>query len=283
MAHLEDVRRRSSERSADSGLKATRNQYWRRLEPWISGLIVLSALAIWEWLARSGRISILFFPPPTSILGTFFEVIANGKLLLHLKATLSRLVLGFTLGCLPGLILGLTMGWSPRVRGIVDPIIAGLHPIPKIAIFPLILVIFGIGENSKIVAIAVASFFPMLINSMAGVRQINPIYFEVTQNFGANPWKTFTRVVFPGSLPMVLTGARLAFNIALVISIAVELLAAKEGLGVMIWFSWQTLRIEELYSSLIATAALGIGANLTIQYLSSRLAPWYDEQPDERL
>jgi ABC-type nitrate/sulfonate/bicarbonate transport system permease component len=282
MAHLENVGRRSPERATDTGLIQETKRPKFRPEPLISALIVFVFLAVWEWLARSGYISVLFFPPPTKILRSFFELLANGKLVVHLKASLYRLSLGFVLGGLPGLILGLFMGWSPRTRGVVDPIIAALHPIPKIAIFPLILVVFGIGEASKIVAIAVAAFFPMLINSMAGVRQINPVYFEVTRNYGASVWKTFTRVVIPGSLPMVLTGIRLAFNIALVIAIAVELLAAKEGLGVMIWFSWQTLRIEELYASLITTALLGISANFAIQRLSMRLAPWYDDQPEKR-
>jgi ABC-type nitrate/sulfonate/bicarbonate transport system permease component len=277
MAHMENVGRRSPERTTDTGLKQETTRSWPRPEPWISVLIVFAFLAIWEWLARSGHISALFFPPPTKILRSFFELLLNGKLLVHLKASLIRLTLGFVLGGLPGLALGLFMGWSPRTRSIVDPIIAALHPIPKIAIFPLILVVFGIGEASKVVAIAVAAFFPMLINSMAGVRQISPVYFEVTRNYGASLWKTFTRVVIPGSLPMVLTGARLAFNIALVIAIAVELLAAKEGLGVMIWFSWQTLRIEDLYASLIATALLGISANFIIQRMSVHMAPWYDQ------
>jgi len=251
---------------------------WRKLGLWIPILIVLAAIGGWEWLARSGRISPLFFPPPTQILRSLYALTANGELPSHLAATLSRLMLGLILGCLPGLILGLVMGWSPRTRVMIDPIIASLHPIPKIAIFPLILVIFGLGERSKVVTIAIGAFFPMLINSMAGVRQINPVYFEVARNYGATLRKTFSRVVFPGSLPMTLTGIRLALNVALVITIAVELLAAQQGLGVLIWFSWQTLRIEELYASLIVISALGIGSNIAIQHLTSRLAPWYSEQ-----
>ena len=170
------------------------------------------------------------------------------------------------------------MGWSPRLRQIIDPLIAAIHPIPKIAIFPLIMIIFGIGEASKIVAISIAAFFPMLLNCMSGVRQLNPVYFEVTQNYRASPWKTFSRVIVPGSLPLILTGTRLAINMAMVIAIAVELLAAKEGLGVIIWFSWQTLRIEELYASLVVIAVLGISINLFLQYLSKRLTPWYNDQ-----
>jgi NitT/TauT family transport system permease protein len=278
MAHLEDAGRRSSERASDTSLELPAAPQDRRIEPWISLLIVLVFLTVWEVLSRSGRISALFFPAPSVIIYTLIELISDGKLAPHLVATLGRIMVGFILGAVPGLILGLTMGWSPRVKDIVDPIIAALHPMPKIAIFPLILVIFGIGDASKIAAIAVAVFFPMLINCMAGVRQINPVYFEVTKNYGANLWKTFTRVVFPGSLPLVLTGARLAINVAMVIAIAVELIAANQGLGVLIWFSWQTLRIEELYAALVVTGLLGIVINLALQWISKRLAPWYHPQ-----
>ncbi len=205
----------------------------------------------------------------------------NGKLVIHLAATMQRLFLGVLLGGLSGLVLGLGMGWSVRLRAIVDPIIAAVHPIPKLAIFPLIMILFGIGEASKVVAIAIACFFPMLINSMAGVRQLNPVFFEVSRNYGASAWKTFTRIVVPGSLPMVLTGVRLAINMAMVISIAVELLAAKEGLGVIIWFSWQTMRIEDLYASLIVIALLGIGLNLILQLSFRQLVPWYIDQSNK--
>jgi NitT/TauT family transport system permease protein len=253
-----------------------------RLEPWIPVLTIGFGLLLWEWLAQTGKLSRLFFPPPTQILGSLWKMLSSGKLTLHLKATIERLLIGFSIGGLTGLILGLAMGWSSRLRQIVDPLIAALHPIPKIAIFPLIMIIFGIGEASKIVAIAIAAFFPMLINSMAGVRQLNPVYFEVTKNYGATPWKTFSRVIIPGSLPLILSGTRLALNIAMVIAIAVELLAAKEGLGVIIWFSWQTLRIEELYASLVIISLVGISINLVLQYLSHRLAPWYIDQTERQ-
>jgi len=124
----------------------------------------------------------------------------------------------------------------------------------------------------------VAVFFPMLINTMAGVRQISPIYFEVAKNYGASLFKVLTRVVVPGSLPLVLTGTRLALNTALVLTIAVEVVAAQEGLGEMIWFAWQTLRTEELYATLIVIAALGISFNLILQRLTARLVPWQVER-----
>jgi len=249
-----------------------------RLEWWLPAGVVAAALAIWEWQVGTGSLSALFFPAPSAIALTLVRLLTSGELATHLSATLSRLFLGFALGGLPSLILGLTMGWSRRLRAVVDPFIAAAHPVPKIAVLPLIMIIFGIGESSKVVVVAVATFFPMLINTMAGVRQISPIHFEVAQSYGASVFKVFTRVIAPGSLPLVLTGARLALNVALLVTIAVELVAAQEGLGEMIWFAWQTLRTEELYASLIVIAALGIILSLLLQYLTARLVPWQVER-----
>jgi ABC-type nitrate/sulfonate/bicarbonate transport system permease component len=278
MANLEDARRRSTKRASTPAMSLRLNRFQIWLEPKLPGLIAIILLFLWEILARAGVISQLFFPPPSRIVRTLYDLLISGKLMLHLVATLERLGPGVLVGGVAGLILGLIMGWSSRIRTVLDPIIAAIHPIPKLAIFPLIMIIFGIGEISKVIAIAIACFFPMLINSMAGVRQLSPVFFEVSRNYGASPWKTFTRIIIPGSLPMVLTGARLAINMAMVISISVELLAAKEGLGVIIWFSWQTMRIEDLYASLIVIAALGISLNLLLQHLSHRLVPWYSDQ-----
>jgi ABC-type nitrate/sulfonate/bicarbonate transport system permease component len=282
MANLEHFGRRSAERAGNTGITLNNRSIWRRLEAWLPALIIGLGLALWELFSRTGRLSALFFPAPSTIIISLIQMILNGKMAIHLGATTERLAVGFAFGGTAGLLLGLAMGWSARLRQIVDPLIAAIHPIPKIAIFPLIMIIFGIGETSKVVAISIAAFFPMLINCMSGVRQLNPVYFEVTQNYRASPWKTFSRVIVPGSLPLILTGARLAINMAMVIAIAVELLSAKEGLGVIIWFSWQTLRIEELYASLVVIALLGISINLCLQYLSKRLTPWYNDQTDRQ-
>jgi len=282
MANLENARGRSTERAAHPSLKTKTYQMWVRLELWLPILLVFTGLVLWEILARADLVSPLFFPAPSNILRNLIKMLSNGKLIIHCSATLKRLTLGVILGGFPGLILGLAMGWSPRLRTAVDPIIAAIHPIPKLAIFPLIMIVFGIGEASRVIAIAISSFFPMLINSMAGVRQLSPVYFEVSQNYGASPWKTFTRIVLPGSLPLVLAGARLSVNMAMVISIGVELIAAEEGLGEIIWFSWQTMRIVDLYASLVVIGILGVGINFLLQHFSHRLVPWYSDQPEKR-
>jgi len=259
-------------------LKSTFNQLIDYGAP-ILALMVF--LGVWEGLAQTGRISRLFFPAPSSILITLWHLVTSGEMVSNLMASLVRIGWGIIFGLVPGVIIGLAMGWSPRIRKFVDPFIAAIHPIPKIAIFPLIMILFGLGEVSKIVAISISTFFPALINSMAGVRQLNPVFFEVAQNYGANRWKTFTHVVFPGSLPMILAGARIAFNMALVITVSVELLTAREGLGVMIWFAWETLRTQDLYATLVVIAALGMALNLLLQKAAVYLTRWNSQTSSE--
>lgn len=278
MAHLENSRRRSAKELVDTRLKKSLRLAWLPLGWWLSTAVVLLPLAGWEWLVRSARVSPLFFPAPSAIALTLLQLLKSDKLAINLAATLSRVFLGFALGAVPGLILGLIMGWSHRLRVFIDPFIAAAHPVPKIALLPLIMIIFGVGESSKVAIVGMAAFFPMLINAMAGVRQISLIHFEVAENYGASLIKVFTRVVVPGSLPLVLTGARLALNAALLLTIAVELLTAQKGLGVMVWFAWQTLRTEELYASVAVTAALGISFNLLLQRLAVHLVPWQVER-----
>ena len=241
-------------------------------------MITAAFLGAWELASSQGWISTMFFPAPSVILKTFFRILADGRLVENSGVTLMRIGLGSALGIIPGILIGLLMGWSRRIRDLFDPLIAALHPIPKIAIFPLILIVFGIGEQSNILVIAISAFFPALINSMTGVRQIDPVYYEVAHNYGADRWKTFQRVLLPGSLPMILSGVRLGMNTALVVAIAVELLSSGTGLGVMIWFSWQTLRVEELYATMIAVALIGILINFGLQRFSKWFLPWSPEQ-----
>jgi len=196
------------------------------------------------------------------------KLIHNKKLLDNTGTTLWRVFQGLLLGGIPGLLLGLIMGWSHRLYTLINPFVAAGHPIPKIAILPLIMIIFGIGESSKVVVIALTAFFPLLINTTAGVQQISPIHFDVAKNYGANLTTIFTRVTFPGSLPLIMTGLRLSLNLALLVAIAVELVSAQEGLGAMIWLAWQTFRTEELYVSLAVTALLGIVFNFLLQRIS---------------
>jgi NitT/TauT family transport system permease protein len=274
MAYLEATGERREEKLGDRSVKKKSGLKWPSSKLWLPLAAVAAALLGWEWSVRQELVSSLFFPSPMTIARTLARLFESGDLIKHTSATLSRLFLGLVLGGVPGLILGLMMGWSWWLRVVIDPFIAAAHPVPKVAVFPLLMIIFGIGETSKLVVVAIAAFFPMVINAMTGVRQISPIHFEVAKNYGARPLKIFTRVVVPGSLSIVLAGARLALNMTLLITIAVELVSAQEGLGAMIWLAWETLRTEHLYAGLAVIVVLGISFNLIIQLLTRRLTPW---------
>jgi ABC-type nitrate/sulfonate/bicarbonate transport system permease component len=245
-----------------------------QVERWGPALSALAVLATWELASRTGAISPMFFPPPSSIATVLWRMLLGGELLVDLSITIARVIVGFVLGAGLGMLLGMVMGSSPRLGAQLDPWVAALHPTPKIAVLPLILVIFGIGEASKIVLAALGAFFPMPINTIAGVRQIPYIYFEVADSYGASRLQTFTRVVVPGSLPLVMAGARISANVALMLTIAAELVAAQRGLGQVIWFAWQTLRIEEVYAGLFITSMLGITFAYLLELLTRWVMPW---------
>lgn len=241
-------------------------------------LIVLAFLLLWESASRAGLLSTLFYPPPSTILRTLARLVASGELVTHLAASALRIVVGFAWGAGIGLLLGVLMGWSSRVRTVLDPLIAAAHPVPRLALLPLILLLFGIGETSRLIVVAISAFFPQLINTVAGVRQIEPIYFEVARSFGAPRRRVFTRVLLPGSLPALATGARLAFVASLRTTLGIELITADKGLGHMLWFSWETFRTEELYATLAVIALLGFAVNQALQRASAVAMPWRAER-----
>ncbi len=244
----------------------------------LGGAAVSAALVAWEILARRDWLPTLVCPPPSAIAASLAALTRTGELPAHTLATLTRTFLGLALGALPGALVGLLMGRSRRWRRLLDPLVAALHPVPKIALLPLFLIAFGIGESSKVVVVAVSAFFPMLISAMAGVREISPRHFEVARSYGASRLKVLTRVVLPGSLPLLLAGTRLALNTALLLTVAVELILTQNGLGSLIWRAWQTLRVEECYASLAVIAVLGFVFNLALDRLAAHLAPWRVER-----
>jgi NitT/TauT family transport system permease protein len=241
--------------------------------------IALFAIAIgaWELLSRIGALPRFFFPPPSVVALTLQKLFASGELVEHLGATLSRVIFGFLLGGIPAYLIGMWMGCSPKARRLLDPFVAALHPVPKISMLPIIMIVLGVGATSRTAVIALSTFFPLLINTMAGVRQIHPLYFEVARNYGAKRFQILRKVVIPGSLPFVLAGARVALNVALSLTIAVELITAENGIGKMIWMAWQTLRIEDVYAGVVMAASIGLGIRAVIQFLTNRLVPWQVE------
>jgi len=241
---------------------------------WVAPAIAVALLGIWEVVASRGWIPTLFFPAPSTVFAKLIELGESGKLALHVTATLSRMVVALLGGGGFGLLVGLALGYSPRLRQVVDPFIAAMHPVPKMALLPLILLIFGLGFFSKALAVAISAFFPMVINTMACVLHIDPNYYDVAKLHGARRRQIFWRVVLLGSLPMTLAGARMALNRALGATIGLELITAQNGLGSMLFFAWQTYRTEELYATIFVIAVFGYLFRRIVNGLIERLVPW---------
>jgi NitT/TauT family transport system permease protein len=242
--------------------------------PVISATVAIGAVTLWELMSRGGFISPLLAPAPSAVARALVAEFATGEIVPHLALTLYRVVSGILIGGSAGLVVGLLMGMSRRLRDIADPFVAAIHPIPKIAILPVVMAVLGIGDASRIAVISLAVFFPLMISTMNGVLQISHTHLDVARNYGATGLKLFRRVVLPASLPMVLSGLRIGVNLALLITISVEIVGATKGLGALIWTSWEVLRIEVLYASLIVIMLLGISFNRFVRILSDAVAPW---------
>ena len=236
-------------------------------------LAPIGVFALWELLADTHLIDTRFFPAPSSIVGTFGTLIANGQLGANTLISLERLFWGFLLGAIPALIIGLTMGLYRPVRTLVEPLILGTYPVPKSAILPLILLIFGLGEPSKIVMVAIGVFYPVVINTVSGVLQIPKMYLDVGHNFGASRWNMFTTIALPGALPFIMTGIKLGAGMGLILIAIAEMIGAQSGLGYMIWNAWQILSVNTMYVGLIMIAILGFVLTLAINEIERLLIP----------
>jgi NitT/TauT family transport system permease protein len=235
-------------------------------------------LLAWQVLSWAGVIDARFIPSPVSIGAAGYHIIATGELWTHLEASLARLFAGFALGAVPGIALGLVMGLSRWVRAAIDPLVSAIYPIPKIALLPLVMLFFGIGDMSKIVLVALSVIFLVLINTMAGVLSLDPIYFDVAKNYRATRAKLFLRVVIPGALPFIFVGLRLGIGVGLIVVVAAEFVAARSGIGFLIWTSWEVMRVENMFVGIIVITVLGLISTLLLKEAERLALPWRRER-----
>jgi ABC-type nitrate/sulfonate/bicarbonate transport system permease component len=234
----------------------------------------LGLLLAWQLAADAGLIDVRFFPAPSAIMVKLIEMARSGELTDNVLISLQRIVLGFLLGGVPAILIGIAMGiWRP-VRAIVDPLIIATYPIPKSSLLPLILLIFGLGEMSKVVMVAIGVFYPMAINATAGVLQINQIYLDVGKSFKASPWDTFRTIALPGALPFIMAGVKLGAGLALILIAIAEMVGAKSGIGYMIWSAWETFAVTKMYVGLFVIALIGFAVSLLLNEIERWVIRW---------
>lgn len=235
-------------------------------------------LVLWEILVRIGFLDARFFPAPSAIFVRMWELAVSGTLLTNTYVSLRRLFLGFWVGLVPGLLLGVTMGMSRSVRAALTPLVSGTYPIPKSALLPLILLIFGLGEMSKIVMVAIGVFYPVIMNTTSGVLQIAPIFYDVAHNCNASRRQVFRTVALPGAMPSIMTGVELGAGLGLILIAIAEMVGARSGLGYMIWNAWELYSVETMYVGLLVIALIGYVMSLLLNELARVLIPWKADQ-----
>ena len=240
----------------------------------ISWISPVALLLLWEIAARAGWINVAFFPAPSTIVATAITQAQTAQFWSDLQISLQRIAVGLTMGAVPGVLAGLAMGLFAPVREALRPLIAALFPIPKIAILPLLLIIFGIGETSKYLVIAINVFFLMSINTLAGVVAIPRIYFEVAKNLKASRWKTYATVALPGALPGIFTGLRICTGTALILLVAAEFATADAGVGYRIWWAWTVFWVDTMYVGFLVIAILGLSFSYAVEALQAIFVPW---------
>ena len=231
-------------------------------------------LLVWEALSKSKTIDPIFWPAPSELWPAFKKMMNDGSLVDDVKLSLLRILGGFLLGSIPGIALGLAMGLFWPVRAFFMPVAVAFYAIPKIAILPLVIIAFGIGEESKLAIIAFSIFFLVVLNTMSGVMEIDPSFHDVAKNLGAGRWELFWTVALPGALPSIFTGLRLALGFSLIVIVGTEFVSQSPGVGRLIWDSWQTLAIKKMYVGLVVTGLMGWVLTISLDIVERLVLPW---------
>lgn len=236
--------------------------------------LVLLFFALWEVAPLTGIVSPIFFPPFSKAVIALKGLILSGEIFSHIGVSMQRALIGFILAVLVAVPLGLLMGRYARLEKITDLFIQGLRNTPHFALLPVFIMVLGIGEASKIAITFLAAFWFLLINTISGVKCVDPLYIKAARSMGSSDAEIFAKVILPASIPSIVAGARLGVKSSLMAVIGAEMLAAKSGLGFFIQNSHLMYRIPEMYAGILTLAVFGLLINYLLVWLEKSATPW---------
>ena len=243
----------------------------RRAAAWIVFAVLLGA---WQVGSDLGAISPLFLPSPREIAMAFWSLVESGDLWRHLGASLYRLAWGWSLGTVAGLAVGFAVGMFTIARSVGLPLVSALFPIPKIALLPLFIIWFGIGEPSKVATIFFGVFFPTVINTYAGVDNVARGLIRMGQSFGLPTAAIVWRIVLPGALPGILAGFRISASIAIILLVAAEMIGAEWGVGALVLAAGNLMQTDLLLAGVMLLSLMGLVVSFVLTRLERRLLRW---------
>ncbi|MFA4957652.1 MAG: ABC transporter permease [Candidatus Methanoperedens sp.] len=236
--------------------------------------LVFAFFALWEILPRIGVIDPMFLPTFSETVTTLVNLTVSGKLLVHIWASMQRSILGFGLAVLVAVPLGFLMGWYNRFERHTDLLVQSLRNTSLFALLPLFLLFFGIGEASKIAIVFYGATWHILINTISGVKNIDPIYIKAAKSMGVSDKDLFSKIILPASTPSIVAGARLGAKIAVMVVIAAEMIGAKSGLGFFIQNAQYNFMIPEMYAGILSLAILGLAVNYLLVWVEKKATYW---------
>ncbi len=243
----------------------------RRGASWLAFALVI---ALWQGAITLGWLNPVFLPSPWSILLAFRDLVRSGELARDLSASLSRILAGWALGTAGGLLAGLGMGLFSSVRAVGLPVLSALFPVPKIALLPLFILWFGIGEPSKIAVIGLGVFFPTIVATFSGVDAVPRSLVRMAQSFGMPFGAIVWKVVLPGALPGILAGFRISVSLALVLLIAAEMIGAQHGIGAFVLSAGNLMQTDQLMAGVATLSMLGLAVGALLSAAERRLLRW---------
>lgn len=238
----------------------------------------LALLAAWEVSSRSGWIEPRFFPAPSRVWATGVELARDGMLWSNLWASLRRTLIGFAVGCAAGIAAGVGLAMSRIVRNGLQPLIYALWTVPKLALLPLLLLVFGLGEMPILTLIALSCFFLVLIPTTSALVSVPTSYREATSSFGATKTQMLRHVLLPGALPQIFVALRVAAGASILVLVAAEFVQGNTGLGYMIWNSWSLFLADRMYVGIVVVALVGAAFTMLIGWIGNRLSPWSQQE-----
>jgi ABC-type nitrate/sulfonate/bicarbonate transport system permease component len=243
----------------------------RRLVPFVLIGVVLLA---WELAARSGLWSPLLFPPLANIAHEFVQFVSRADRLFEAWVSLYRALGGFALAALAGVATGMLMGRSALAAGLLDPLFSGTYAVPKLALFPIFIFMFGIGSLSKVALIFLECLYPIVIITCHGARSVNRVLLWSAQNMGASRARIFRGVVIPATAPFIFAGFRVALPVAMIVVIITEMISSTDGLGYLVIYSLSSLKTDRMLAVVVAIALLGWLLDRALVALRDRLVYW---------
>lgn len=243
--------------------------------PWLGIALVLLLLVLWELAGVLKWVSPLSLPRVSSVFATLWELIASGELPRELGSSLWRMFAGYFLGVALGVLLGLLMGAFRPMYNLLEPITEILRPIPSPAYVPIAILFLGIDDEMKIFMVAFSAFFPVLLNTLGGVRSVDPVQVQTASTFGVSDARRLWQVVLPAAAPSIFTGMRVSLAVALIVMVISEMVAASNGIGYFILAAQRGFKTREMFAGIITLAALGYLLNRLFLAVENRALAWH--------